>query len=818
MKFKILLFLFLSSNILFSQDNAYGKGRIYPAPTLSTLSESVPVFEKSFSTIEKIYSNPAEFPSKAINYNNQLHSYIAPLMNAYLEMYEATLDKHYLDLFIIQAKLVINRRDDNLKKLYLEKPDSERIVISNIETKRILEGGQVPQNGDKAWSGYNEPYYDANPPHKKLIEAYWAGEHVSNGIICYPLVKFAYLIKQVYPHLKSLEVPIEAKGPDASNGFVVNTYGDFAELLKVKIHETVHDHFGQYWSKKRHCYVDTSPKGPKKTGHSNVNYHTSLGRPAAYLYALYKAENNDTLAAYYQELVTEIVLRLTYPKKPTSFTRENHIVSWRYTTPKGSYEDIAHGLLSFQFVDLCHQFKIANFSKPKTLLVPDDLMFDFANTFEKKFIKGPECYWLNISGDDVKGPNQPIPVGDSPRLDTIRKIDQFSNAGRAVFLSKHIPDLYPFFADYFYEFVLYGPTSSPKYLKGPFNLSMVVDGVAGVAHYAEVPSVSSHLDIKAVARSHKYDVDNHFEVQPKYTGVTSGEFDGDPSTVEIATIQEGNNHINIHVFNESTQKISLNNNTTGQRLNGNWDNIAAGNVIPNNGSDELIAYSQDTKCLYLILSNHSIPIMYYTGKQISHIAVGNIDNLPGDEIVTISGNDGQISIYRFKENNLEEQIIQNGSFPDFIVTSPAGIGIGNLDNDSTNGLEIITINNNSSHKENIRVFNFNSKTSQFYSQISTFSGTNDKYSNWDGIAVGDYNQDGIDEFMLHRNYDGDFFLFHYDTGEIKNAYKDYFPINWVMGTMCTIDTPKNGNDYMITIRNLNGDMFIYEPISLPIIK
>lgn len=815
MKFFLCLWLFFFSNILFSQDNGLGKDKSYPVPTISG---SIPTFEKAFSTIENIYSNPADFPSKAFNYNNQLHSYIAPLMNAYLEMYEASLDKHYLDLFIIQAKLVINRRDDNLKKLYLEKPDSERIVISNVETKRKLEGGQVPQNGDKAWSGYNEPYYDANPPHKLLLPAYWAGEHVSNGIICYPLAKFAYLIKQVYPQLKSLEVPTEAKGPDASNGFVVNTYGDFAELLKIKVHETVHDHFGKYWSKKRHCYVDTSPTGPKKTGHSNVNYHTSMGRPAAYLYAMYKAENNETFVEYYQELVTEIVLRLTYPKKPTSFTRENHIVSWRYTTPRGSYEDIAHGLLSFQFVDLCHEFKIANSFKPKNLLVPDDLMFDFANTFEKKFIKGPECYWLNISGDDVKGPNQPIPVGDNPQSDTIRKVDQYCNAGRAVFLSKHIPDLYPFFADYFYEFALYGPNSSLKYLKGPFNQTLVVDAATGVAHYAKVPSVSSHLNIKAVARSHRYDVDNHFEAKPKYTGVTSGEFDGNPSTIEIATIQEGNDHIAIHQFNDTTQKITLNKKITGQRLNGNWDNIAAGNVIPDNQSDELVAYSQDTKCLYVILSNDSIPIMYYTGKQISHIAVGNIDNLPGDEIVAVSGKSGELSIYRFNQNNLEEQIILNAIFPDFIIDSIAGIGIGNLDNDASNGLEIISIDNNATHKENIRVFNFNAKTNQFYSQISTFIGTKDKYSHWDGIAVGDYNNDGVDEFILHRSYDGDFFLFYYDAGEIKNAYKDHFPKDWDMGTMCAIAAPQKGSDYMITIRNVNGDLFMYEPISLPVAK
>lgn len=806
MKLKLLIYLilFLPSNKLFCQ-------KINRTDT----PQSVPTFEKSFSTIEKIYSDPTEFPSKAINYNNQLHSYIAPLMNAYLEMYEASLDKHYLDLFIIQAKLVINRRDDNLKILYLDKPDSEKIVISNIETRRVLEGGQVPQNGDKAWSGYNEPYYDANPPHERLIEAYWAGEHVSNGIISFPLIKFAYLIKYVYPHLKTLEVPSEAKGPDASNGFVVNTYDDFAELLKNKIHETIHDHFGKYWSKKRHCYVDTSPDGPKKTGHSNINYHTSLGRPAVYLYAIYKAENNDTLTDYYHNLISEIFLRLTYPKDPASFTRKDHIVSWRYTTPRGSYEDIAHGLLSFQFVDLCHHFEIPNFFKPKNLLVPNDLMFDFANTFQEKFIKGPESYWLNISGDDAKAPNQPIPVCDNPVYDSIRKIDQYSNAGRTVFLSKHIPDLYPAFADYFYEFGLYGPDSSPKYLKGPFNQTMVVDAVAGLAHYAKVPSVSNHMNIKGVARSHKYDVDNHFPEKPKYTGVTSGEFDGNPSTIEIATIQVDNNHIEIHSYNDSTQKISLNTNKTGQRLNGNWDNISAGNIIPGNESDELVAYSQDTKCLYVILSNKSVPIMFYTGKQVSHIAVGNIDNQPGDEIITISGINGEMSIYRFKKDNLEEQIILNSMLSPFLIYSPAGIAIGNLDNDPSNGSEIITIDNNIYEEENIRIFNFNSNTNQFYNHISTFSGTRSDYSNWNGIAVGDYNNDGIDEFMLHREFDGDFFLFHLEAGKIKNSCKDYYPINWEMGIMCTINSKQNEKDYFLTIRNLNGDLFIYEPVFLP---
>ena len=813
-----LFFLFLLLLVKLNREICLRFGIIFSTSLFLSTSIFSQTFEKSFEEIEKIYSNPTDFPSTAFNYNNQIHSYIAPLMCSYLEMYEASLNKHYLDLFITQAKMVVDRRDDNLKILFVDKPENERIPISNLQTGKILEGGQVPLNGDKAWGGYNEAYYDANPPHAKLINAYWAAEHVSNGIISFPLIKFAYLIKHVYPQLKTLEVPENAKGKDASSGLMITTYGDFAELMQLKIHETIHDHFGKYWDKKQHCYVNTSPSGPKKSGHANLNYHTSLGRPAVYLYALYKADNNQEFTSYYQELVSEILNRLTSPKKPVSFTRENHIVSWRYTTPKGSYEDIAHGLLSFQFVDLIHHFEVPNFFKTKILLVPNDLMFDFANTFQQKFVKGPQCYWLNISGDDIKAPNQPIPVGDNPFYDTIRKIDQYSNAGRAVFLSKHIPDLYPFFADYFYEFALYGSTSSPKYLKGPFNLSMVVDAVAGVAHYGKTPEVSNHFDIKGVSRSHPYDVDNHFTKQAKYIGVTSGEFDGNKETIEIATIQADSRTIMIHTYNDSTHQIIRNDKVMSELSDGNWSSIASGNVITNNQSDEIVAINQKDKSLNLIHGNGTIVNKIFTGKEVIHIAVGNIDNQPGDEIVCISKDKGEISIFKYTHNLFEEQVISNQELSRFQIPTASGIAIGNLDNDSTNGLEIIVINNNNIQKENIQIFNYDSKNQKFYDSIISYKGTNDKYSNWDGISVGDYNADDTDEIMLHRKYDGDFFVLNLERKEIKVITKDFFPENWEMGTICKLKTPQNEADYMMSIRNYDGDFFVYGIMNLPVLK
>lgn len=770
-------------------------------------------FEKVFPFIEKTYNDSTfDYPSKAINYKNRLHSSISLLLNTYLEMYESTFDVKYLDLFIIQAKLTIDRRDDNLKKLYLDKPENERIIISNIEKSKILEGGQLPTLGYMAWSGYNEAYYDPDEPQKKIIDAYWGTELVSNGIISFPLIKFSYLIKQVYPFLKTKNVPKEISEIDISTGDSITTYEDFAELLKIKINQTIHDHFGQYWSFEKECYMGTCPTGPSQSP-SNINYHTSIGRSAAYLYQIFKKEKNDSLCKYYNYLTSKILQRLTNPKGPSGFTNENHIISWKYTSRNGSYDDIAHGILTMEFVDLCNQFKIYNYPDKTYLIAPDELIFDFANTFKEKLVKLTQKYWLNISGDDKKSANQPLPIGDNQKSDEYRVADQYSNAGRFLFLAKHYPDIYTIIADYFYEFPLYGSASSQKYLPGATNQLLAVDAIAGLAQISKNPKISNHLDIQSVLRKNEFRLSDQIVEKCEWNGITSGNFDGDTNTIEFATIKKGEKGIQLYKYNSNNQKI-----TPKEKYNNfleDSDKIASGNIDLNNLNDEIVTYNKISKEIFIHQSNNNPPYSFFITENIASLTVGNMDNLSGDEIITISEEKGEISIYKFDGKTLKELIIYNRAFPEFQISNPSEIAVGNLDNDPSNGLEIITINNNHFDENNIRIVNFNYQTNRFYNSIPIFSNSTDSYSNWNGIAVGDYNKDGIDEFFLHRDYDGDFFLFYQEAGEIKNVCKDYIPVRWDMKTIGTLKVSNEHKDHLIALRNFDSDIFIYEPYLLP---
>lgn len=49
------------------------------------------------------------------NVNHDLSTSEAPFLESYINMFKATKDKKYLDRFIIHAKRVQERRDDNIK-------------------------------------------------------------------------------------------------------------------------------------------------------------------------------------------------------------------------------------------------------------------------------------------------------------------------------------------------------------------------------------------------------------------------------------------------------------------------------------------------------------------------------------------------------------------------------------------------------------------------------------------------------------------------------------------------------------------------------
>ncbi len=77
------------------------------------------------------------------------------------------------------------------------------------------------------------------------------------------------------------------------------------------------------------------------------------------------------------------------------------------------------------------------------------------------------------------------------------------------------------------------------------------------------------------------------------------------------------------------------------------------------------------------------------------------------------------------------------------------------------------------------------------------TGTNGNYSQWNGVST------------------GDFYMFNLNNGLINSLCKESFPINWDLGVISKIRFQGNNYDNLISLRNYDGNMFIYNITDLP---
>ena len=95
-----------------------------------------------------------------------------------------------------------------------------------------------------------------------------------------------------------------------------------------------------------------------------------------------------------------------------------------------------------------------------------------------------------------------------------------------------------------------------------------------------------------------------------------------------------------------------------------------------------------------------------------------------------------------------------------------------------------------------------------YQTSTNISGAN---SDWAGVAAGDFDNDGIDEFVGVRNFDGHFYLFEYENGEIVYiTSSDISGANSDWAGVAAGDFDDDGIDEFVGVRNLDGHFYLFE--------
>ncbi len=417
------------------------------------------------------------------------------------------------------------------------------------------------------------------------------------------------------------------------------------------------------------------------------------------------------------------------------------------------------------FADICYQNTIPNFYNQSTGLFSLSDMQMFANTFVKHMYINPLQFSQTTCGQSCNGNAANI------------SNDPAENSYFYLLLAKYDPDIYQIVSDVFCDRALYSNSVNPSF-----------------AFLAEQEHLFNPL---AVNRSTPTDA--------TWAGIAGGDFDGD-GTQEFATVRNKDGAVEIYYLdatNHIQPRTNIINHTTP------WSGVTAADLDATHAGDEIAAINTGDGNIYLYKQNGNSLVKFasvntgITGTW-TGISSGKLTGTNTNQII-LSNSNGNVYLYQYNSNTqvLAPIIITNN----YLNSNLAGITVGNFDLSHT-GDEIGTINNSSNGNIEMTIYNFNNST---FSQLSIFNLAQGNYSDWNGITSGDFDGDGIDEIIAHRNYDGDFFIFKLDANaQVVNNYKEYFPVNQLNGIIGSVRFATDpSKDALISLRNYDGNMFVF---------
>jgi len=328
------------------------------------------------------YLNSTRTDSSSINHLGDRMPYV---LESYIKMYETTKDKAYLIRFIHHAIGMQEERGA---------PDSDIDVGSQ-------------------YSFSNYMYH--------------------NGLICWAFAHFVHLVKMEEPALNTLALPpniilYNSFGFYGSNQW--NTYGAFAEWLRIRTEETL-DYFtyeAGYWADDTRCYIPEYELSKVKTARAQ-SVNQQAGFACALFYLGLTDPNTDYLhkaaeiAKAYKGIVIDQGCKQkkngkwkvsgTAPRLVTVTLSSNNSYIWksagwriehcgeRHGDKPDDYEDLAHGIQTLIFPMAIHNKLESN----DVMLFDDTDMERYSNTFSENVFGQYSGSCPNIhggvDGDDV---------------------------------------------------------------------------------------------------------------------------------------------------------------------------------------------------------------------------------------------------------------------------------------------------------------------------------------------------------------------------------------------------------------------------------
>lgn len=791
---------------------------------------SSPIFSQTyralFDQLDKTDNGSSSFHT---NIDRHLTSENGILLEAYLNMFKATNDMRYLDKFVILAKRVQDRRDDNIgTAVVTDLPNDYTFYADDGSAIRTCTINSTSDIGSsRAWT-----VWDANVAADKTQTVGGATIVLRPGScsqtqlfkeaaeLCLPMAEFILMLETDYSYLNTVPLPAEVNKSTATHNnygaFPCVNYQDFGIWLRYRVGQTISWFDAQYvnscpssfCSNPLHDDSDccNQPEGTisewsyyqfTENNTGGINQQLYMGTLLAYMYQITVARGEDgtSIAQGYLFKVRNMLSDFLYHihnsegeaqvSHPSVDGVENsYIWCHGFGCDQSLVEDVSHAVIDLRFMDACYKFGIQDYVNGQ--LVSSSDMHDLSNTFAYNIVSAPLQMHKNVAGGD----------GTCDQCDPAVTPDRYGYyTGQFAFLLEYNnPKIYQIISDF------YAPDNVANY-----DISTNASSRWAVSYLAMYEHLFNPLAVQRNSIAPGY----------SYNSGACGDFvDGDGNKVFVLSrivsagsidtkiieskLDNSNNIVTVNTFTKTGTELYF---------------LSKGEIVTGNSQDEFVAIDlvNDRLEIYKIESGALVNILQASlsslgldDDDIRGTAVADFHPLlAGDEIVvnTKSGGVPFLKMYHFNGTGLTQitTTISGGT-----ITDIDGFCAGQFDATAENQ---IAVYQNSTNK--IEVYRFDGDDEFIPVSVGTIPTPSEV---WKGICSGDFDGTGVDELMLYQENPatGRFEIFSVISGVVTLKDIEYFPKNQQNHMMCSMRFDKYGqSDALVTFRDYDSQISIF---------